>query len=48
MSLAAKERYPPVNCKDVKAYFTTDTGIRYEKWEDKAFNSYTKNLEKIN
>ena len=45
-SLAAKEKYPPVNCDSVKDYYMPDVN----KWIRHAHDSYTKNLaaEKVN
>jgi len=40
-SLAAKERYPDVNCKEISNYFGNNT----EKWESHAFITYTKNMD---
>ena len=43
-SLAAKEKYPAVDCKSVSGYFgTSDDGKK--KWINKAFDSYTRNLK---
>jgi hypothetical protein len=42
-SLAAKERYPPVDCESIAKYFGSDK----PKWEKHAYGSYTKNLKSI-
>jgi hypothetical protein len=42
-SLAAKERYPPVDCKEVAKYF----GTNKSKWVKHAFGSYSRNFKYI-
>jgi hypothetical protein len=41
MSIAAKERYPAVNCADVNDLYKN----RMDTWETKAYSSYTRNLK---
>lgn len=41
MSLAAKERYPPVNCKETANYYAGNT----EKWARHAWSAYEKNTK---
>ena len=43
-SLAAKEKYPAVDCLSVSNYFGSDT----KKWIAKAYGSYTRNLKRAN
>lgn len=40
-SLAAKEKYPAVDCVSVADYF----GTNQKKWIEKAYDSYTRNLK---
>ena len=40
-SLAAKERYPPVDCGEVKKYYGNDI----DKWQRHAYDGYMKNLK---
>ena len=42
-SVQAKERYPAVNCEDVKKHYDTDI----DKWRKESYMSYTINHERI-